>query len=196
MPLEFVPSFRVRRLPSKVLVWHLHARLNITAVEMQTDTHAGILSQTLTSSPCIKQVLAARVRTPYHNDVVMVGYSSIHLREFMATGDLSNVIAHLELDTQILSAKVISAEARVTSVADPELESGRDEIRFFVKGQPCEDTQPPQLVVLSTALSDLVFVYARILSNGSTQFVHARRHIMGGRHWPRTYGKQLAVDSE
>lgn len=164
--------------------------------EMQGDKHAGVLSQTLASSPCIKQILSARIRTPHHNDVVMVGYSTIHLREFMSTGDLSNVIAHLELGAQILSAKVISAEERVISVSDPILDNGRDEVQFLIKGEPCGNSQPPQVVVLSTVLSELVFVYARNLPNGSTQFVHARRHIMGGKHWPRKYGKHLAIDSE
>lgn len=163
---------------------------------MQQDNCAGVLSQTLTSSPCIKQILSARIRTPYHNDVVMVGHSSIHLREFMPTGDLSNVIAQLELGTQILSAKVISAEARVVPVSDPVLDNGRDEIQFSIKGEPCDPSQPPQIVVLSTALSELVFVYAKILPNGTSQFVHARRHLLGGRQWPRKYGKHLAVDSE
>lgn len=143
----------------------------------------------------MRQVLSARIRTPYHNDVVMVGHSSLHLREFMPSMDLSNVIAHLDLGTQILSAKVISAEARVVKVADPALLEGREETQFFLQGEPWDASQPPQIVVLSTASSELVFVYAKVLSNGSSQFVHARRHILGGRHWPRKYGKHLAIDS-
>lgn len=114
----------------------------------------------------------------------------------MPSMDLSNVIAHLDLGTQILSAKVISAEARVVKVADPALLEGREETQFFLQREPWDASQPPQIVVLSTASSELVFVYAKVLSNGSSQFVHARRHILGGRHWPRKYGKHLAIDSQ
>ena len=126
----------------------------------------------------------------------MVGHSSIHLREFMPTINLSNVIAQLDLGTQILSAKVISAESRVVKVDNPKLINGSEETRFYINGELWDASQPPQIVVLSTASSELVFVYAKILSNGFSQFVHARRHILGGRHWPRKYGKHLAVDSE
>lgn len=163
---------------------------------MQQDDYAGVLSQTLTSSACITQILPARVRTAYHNDVVMVGHSSIHLREFMPNGILSNVIAHLELGTQILSANVVSADAREVEVLHPLLNLGSTEIQFSINGEPYDPTQPPQIVVLATALSELVFVYARILANGSSQFVYARRHILQFGSWPRKYGRHLAVDSQ
>jgi len=164
---------------------------------MEQDNAAGVLSQTLASSPCIKSILPARIRSPLLNDVVLVGHSSIHLREFMQTGALSNIIADLELGVQVLSAKVISAEEYVLPTEDAILENGRDEIRYKVRGQPCDDSQPPQIVVLSTALGELVYVYAKTLLNGNVQFVHARRHVLGGDyHWPRKYGKQLAVDPQ
>ncbi|KAK5943981.1 hypothetical protein PMZ80_003262 [Knufia obscura] len=164
---------------------------------MDQDSTAGVLSQTLASSPCIKSILPARIRSPLLNDVVLVGHSSIHLREFMQSTALSNIIADLELGVQILSAKVISAEEYVLSTEDAILENGRDEIRYKIRGQPCDDSQPPQIVVLSTALGELVYVYAKTLLNGSVQFVHARRQILGdGYHWPRKYGKQLVVDPQ
>lgn len=96
----------------------------------------------------------------------------------------------------MLSARVISAEAHEVSVPDPSLLHGTSEIQFSIKGEPCDATEPPQIVILSTELSELVFVYARILVNGSSQFVHARRPILSGRHWPRKFGRHLAVDSE
>lgn len=164
---------------------------------MGEDNTAGVLSQTLASSPCIKSILPARIRSPLLNDVVLVGHSSIHLREFMQTGALSNAIADLELGVQILSAKVISAEEYVLSTEDAILENGRDEIRYKIRGQPCDDSQPPQIVALSTALGELVYVYAKTLLGGNVQFVHARRQILGhGYQWPRKYGKQLAVDPQ
>lgn len=163
---------------------------------MQQNNCAGVLSQTLTSSPCITHILPARVRTARHNDVVMVGHSSIHLRELMPNGILSNSLAHLELGTQILSANVISADAREVAVLDPVLGYGRGEIHFSIEGEPCDPAHPPQIVVLATALSDLVFAYARILTDGSSQFVYARRYVLQLKHWPRKYGRHLAVDSQ
>ncbi|KAK6377080.1 hypothetical protein LTR64_000459 [Lithohypha guttulata] len=164
----------------------------------QREVHGGILSQTLASSPCIKAILSARIRSPSLNDVVLVGHSSIHLREFTQTGQLTNVITGLELGVQILSAKVISAEAHVLSTEDAILENGRDEVRFEIRGQPCEETQPPQIVVLSIASGELVFVYAKNLPNGSSQFVYARRHVLQaeGIHWPRKCGRHLAIDTK
>ena len=163
---------------------------------MSTEIQGGVLSQTLASSPCIKTVLSARIRSPASNDVVFVGHSSIHLREFTQEGHLTNVITELELGVQILAAKVVSAEEHVLSTEDAILENGRDEVRYKIRGQPCDDSQPPQIVVLSVASSELVFVYARTLPNGTVQFVYAKRHILGSVHWPRKYGKHLAVDTE
>lgn len=160
--------------------------------------HGGILSQTLASSPCIKAILSARIRSPSLNDVVLVGHSSVHLREFTPSGQLTNIITGLELGVQILSAKVISAEAHVLPTEDAILEHGRDEVQFEIKGQPCEDDRPPQIVVLSIASGELVFLYAKNLSNGSAQFVYAKRHVLhsSGPHWPRKCGKHLAIDTK
>lgn len=163
---------------------------------MQADNHAGVLSQTLASSPCIKAILAARIRSPLSNDVVFVGHSSIHLREFTQDGRLTNIITGLEFNVQILAAKVVSAEALVLPLQDAILENGKDEVRYKIRGELCDDSQPPQILVLSIASGELLFVYARNLPNGTAQFVYAKRYIIGGRLWPRKYGKHLAIDME
>lgn len=167
-------------------------------VAMQRDSQQGILSQTLASSPCIKAILSARIRSPSLNDVVLVGHSSVHLREFTQSGQLTNVVTGLEIGVQILSAKVISAEAYVLSTEDAILENGRDEVQFKIRGQPCEEDQPPQIVVLSIASGELVFLYAKNLPNGSAQFVYAKRHVLhtSGLHWPRKCGRHLAIDTK
>ena len=126
----------------------------------------------------------------------MVGYSSIHLREYTPSGHLAGPIAELELGTQVLAAKVISAEQYMLNTQDAILENGKDEIRFRLRGKPCDDSQPPQIVVLSMATSELLFIYAKDMPNGHVQFVQARRSILGGCLWPRKYGKHLAVDRE
>jgi len=156
----------------------------------------GVLSQTLASSPCIKTILPAKVRSALYNDIVLVGHSSIHLREFLSIGQLSNVIASLELGVQILAAKVISAEAHTIPIEDAILANGRDEVRYKLRGQDYDDTLPPQIIVLSIASSELVFAYAKNLPTGTARFVYAKRHIMGNMHWPSKYGKNLAIDSE
>lgn len=168
--------------------------MNDRCKTMAVSQDGGVLSQTLASGPCIKAILPARIRTQISNDVVMVGYSSIHLREFTQSGQLTNVVAELELGVQILAAKVISAESYFLSFPDAILENGRDEVRFKIRGEPCEDDQPPQIVVLSVASSELVFLYARNLPNGEVQFIQARRSILGGLPLPVPFGKQLAID--
>ncbi|KAJ9661129.1 hypothetical protein H2198_002073, partial [Neophaeococcomyces mojaviensis] len=164
--------------------------------DVPQDDHAGVLSQTLASSPCIKTILPAKVRSALYNDIVLVGHSSIHLREFLPIGQLSNVIASLEFGVQILASKVISAEAHTIPIEDAILANGRDEVRYKLRGHDYDDTQPPQIVVLSIASSELVFIYARNLPTGITRFVYAKRHILGGMQWPTKYGKHLAVDPE
>ena len=163
---------------------------------MRSSNLRGLLSQTLASSPVIRTVLPARVRSPLLNDVVFVGHSSIHLREFTQTGCLSNVIADLEIGTQILSAKVVSAEEHILSTEDAILENGRDETRYKIRDEPCPDDQPAQIVVLSLTTGDLVFVYAKTSANGQVNFIHARRQILPTKSLQKKYGRLLAVDSE
>lgn len=162
---------------------------------MPSQSQEGVLSQTLASSPCIKTILPAKIRSALHNDIVLVGHSSIHLREFLPIGQLSNVIASLEFGAQILAATVISAEEYTISIEDAILANGRDEVRYRIRGEAVDDSQPPQIVVLSIASGELVYVYAKDLPTDTTRFVYARRYIMGGFHWPSKYGKHLAIDS-
>lgn len=161
---------------------------------MAATKDGGILSQTLAPGPCIKAILSARIRNPAANDVVMVGYSSVHLREFTQSGQLTNVIGELELGVQILAAKVVSAEAYLLPLPDALLENGKDEVHFKIRGQPCNEIDPPQIVVLSVASSEFIFLYAKNLPNGEVQFIHARRSILGNLPLPRAYGKHLAID--
>lgn len=163
---------------------------------MSNDRHGGLLSQTLASSPCIKFILPARIRSALHNDVLMVGHSAIYLQEFLPISQLSNSIATWELGVQILAAKVISAQEIVVTVEDEILSEGKDEVHFKIKGEPVDEAEPPQIVVLSIATGELIYLYARQVIDGSTHFIHARRHILRPSIWPDRYGKHLAIDPE
>ena len=167
-----------------------------TAQVTTQDSSPGVLSQTLNTSPSIKWVLPARIRSPLLNDIVFVGQCSIHLREFSSNGQLTEPVATLELGEHILAARVISAKAHTVALPDAILESGRDEVRFTIDGEPCDDSQPPQIVVLSTTASELVYLYAHVLPSGGSRFVYARKRLLGGISLPEKYAKHLAIDPE
>lgn len=158
----------------------------------------GILSRTLNSSPAVKWILPARIRSPSKNDVVFVGDTSIQLREFVTTGSthLADATGKLDFQTQILAAKVISAKLEPIPVLEAIQNQSGDEERFTINGQPVKEGQPPQILVLSTASSHLIFVYAQERHDGSVRFVYARRPITGGLDPAERMGRYLAVDPE
>lgn len=162
------------------------------SIDPSLDGSAGILSQTLASSPYTNSVFPAKIRTAANNDVVFVGHSSIHLRELTELAQLTKVLAHLELGVRILAAEVISAESEVITQEDAIF--AQDVVKYTINGDQCPSDQPPQIVVLSIATGELIFLYARTLLNGHTNFVYARRKIHRGIPWASKYGKHLAVD--
>lgn len=160
----------------------------------------GIVSRTLSSSPTIRWILPARIRSPSKNDVVFVGDTSIQLREFITTGStyLTDATGKLDLQTQILAAKVISAKLEPIPVLEATLNQSGDDERFTVHGQPVNEGQPPQILVLSTASCQLIFVYAIERTDGSSRFVYAKRALLGGLpiRLAERIGRHLAVDPE
>lgn len=165
-------------------------------IHPEPESGLGLLSQTILSSTCTKSVLPARIRSALHNDIIFVGHSSIHFRESLPDATLSDVLAHLELGIPIFSAKVVSADAEAISMVDAIFENGKDIIRYMVNSVECPVDQPPQIVVLSLASQELMFVYAKTTSIGSTSFMYGKRNIQAGPGWNRKFGRHLAVDPQ
>ncbi len=160
----------------------------------------GIVSRTLNSSPTVKWILPARIRSPSKNDVAFVGDTSIQLREFITTGStyLTDATGKLDFQTQILAARVISAKLEPIPVLEATLNQSGDDERFTIHGQPVKEGQPPQILVLSTASCQLIFVYALEQRDGSTRFVYAKRALLGGLpiRLAERMGRNLAVDPQ
>ena len=158
----------------------------------------GVVSRTLSSSPTVNWILPARIRSPSRNDVVFVGDTSIQIREFVTTGStyLADATGKLDFQTQILAATVVSAKLEPIPVLEATINQSGDDERFTIGGQPVEEGQPPQILVLSTASCHLIFVYAQERSDGSTRFVHAKRSLLGGMRLAEKIGRHLAVDPE
>jgi hypothetical protein len=166
--------------------------------QLSVQPELGILSRTITSSQAVRWILPARIRSPLKNDVVFVGETSIQLKEFITTGPthLADVTAKLELQTEILAANVISAKLEPIPVLEATINQSGDEERFAINGEPIQDDHPAQILVLSTASSHLIFVYAHEQLDGSCHFVYAKREVVGGHRPALKLGRSLAVDPE
>lgn len=166
----------------------------------QADTpedRTGLLSLTLAPSSVIRWILPAKIRSQRKHDVVFIGSTYIQLREFHNSGQLSDATAKLDVGTQILNAKVISAKVEMVPTIDAILDQEKDEERYIVKGRPCSDDQPPQIVVLTTGTCELIYVYARTTSDGkNVEFVFARRALLGDVSLPESHFRHMAIDPE
>jgi hypothetical protein len=166
--------------------------------QLSMQPEMGIISHTLSSSPTVKWILPARIRSPSKNDVVFVGDTSIQLREFITTGSthLADATGKLDFHTQILAAKVISAKLEPIPVLEATLNQSGDDERFTINSQPVKEGHPPQILVLSTASSQVIFVYAQERYDGSARFVYAKRPLLGGLSLAEGACRHLAVDPE
>ena len=150
---------------------------------------AGFLSQTLHTSSTIRYILPARIRSKRQNDVVFVGESSIQLREFLPSGQLADVSAKVDLGAQILAARVISTWTEPLPFVEQVIK------------QECEDDAesdcqilPSELLVISMASSELIFLYARDTVVGTARFIYAKRKLPADVALPERFGKHLTVD--
>lgn len=156
----------------------------------------GILSRTFSSSHIIRWILPGRIRSPQKNDVVFVGETFVQLREFLGNGQLADATAKLDFGTQILSAKIISAQIKIVPVVDALLSYGRDQEQYIIQGRPVHDDHPPQILVLSTFDNELIYLYAKDDSAGDTKFLFAKRPLYPGLVLPDRQCRHMAVDHE
>jgi hypothetical protein len=156
----------------------------------------GILSRTLSPSSTIRWIIPARLRSSAKNDVVFVGETFVQLREFLVSGQLADATSKLDLGTQILAAKVISATTSIVPVVDAILKQERDHEQFSIRGRPIDNTHPAQILVLSTSGNELIYIYAKEDNSGGARLVFARRSLLRGVSLPERQCRYMAVDHQ
>lgn len=158
----------------------------------------GFLSRTLSSSPCIRWIIPARIRSPSRNDLAFVGETSVHLREFISTGEphLAEAICKLDIRDTILAANVISSKVETVPTLEQTLHQTVEDEKFTVNGRAVSEDEPPQVLVLSTASSELVFLYVHQSYEGPPRFVYAKRSLLAGLDLEQQLGIHLAKDQE
>jgi hypothetical protein len=158
----------------------------------------GLLSQTLSPSTTVRWILPARIRTKSQNDVVFVGENFVQLREALPSGRLTDVTAKFALGAAILAAKVISAKLELVSVVEQILNQTRedDQERYMIRGKEIDGETPPQLVLLTLATNELVFLFAEDLALGTTRFFYAKKHFLRNVSLAERFGSHIAVDPE
>lgn len=158
----------------------------------------GILSKTLSSSPCVRWILPARIRSPLKNDLAFVGDTSVQLRGFISKGDphLAEATCKLDLDVTILAATVISSEIETVPTLDQTIHQTVEDEKFTINGRPVSADEPPQVLVLSTSSCELFFLYVQEAHDGSLRFVYAKRPLLSGTDLGQQLGIHLARDPE
>ena len=159
------------------------------------DTVA-LLSQTLHPSATINFILPARIRNSYHNDIVFVGDHIIQLREYLPTGHLTGVLAKFDVDDPILGANVVGSGTDPDRVVN-EVIKQESEQDLTCKNGVHEAERPLQVVVLSTAASGVLFLYAKTRLSCKVDFVFARSFCYPSyQSTPARWGKHVAVDHQ
>ena len=156
----------------------------------------GLLSQTISASSTVKWIIPARIRNAARNDVVFVGDTSIQLREFVTGSEayLTDVTGRFNFRTPILAAKVISATAEAIPFLEQVNRQTVEEERYVLGNNPLPDDHPPQILVLSLASCELVFVYAQECHDGTVTFQWARKPVLSGVELPDKFSRHLAID--
>lgn len=158
----------------------------------------GLLSRTLSSSPCTRWIIPARIRSPSKNDLAFVGETSVHLREFISKGEphLAEATCKLDLRVTILAADVISSKIESVPSLEQTLQQTVEDEKFTVNGRPVSEHEPPQVLVLSTAACELIFLYVHQEYDGSNRFVYAKRSLLAGVDLEQQLGIHLVRDPE
>lgn len=155
----------------------------------------GLLSQTIHPSPTIRWILPAQLRSKRHKDLAFVGETFVQLREFLPNGHLQDVTAKIDLGAPILAAKVISSASEHTPILDQIIKQEQDEFSG-IDGIDETHSLPPQILVISTGTSEMIFLFVKDYGIGNAQFVFAKKMLLADVSLPQRYCKHLAVDHE
>lgn len=165
---------------------------------MASTDRAGLLSYTISFSSATRWILPARIRTKAQNDVVFVGQNCVQLREALSNGRLADAAARVELGAKILAAKVISARLEMVPIVQQILNQVREDERerYVIDGNEIDDETPPQVVVLSLATNELVFLFAKDTALGKTRLIYAKKSYIRNVSLTESFGSHIAVDPE
>jgi hypothetical protein len=160
--------------------------------------YEGIISKTLSSSPCVRWILPARIRSPLKNDLALIGDTSIELREFISHDKphLAEATCKLDLSVNILAATVISSTIETVSTLEQTLHQTVEDEKFTINGHLVGEDEPAQILVLSTSSCELYFLYVHQAYDGSNRFIYAKRPLLVGTNLSQQLGVHLAKDPE
>ncbi|KAL4871608.1 hypothetical protein BDV12DRAFT_164059 [Aspergillus spectabilis] len=177
------------------LVSHLHNPITheLSESEMDIDTGSlaskaklGLLTHTLVSSPIIQWILPARLRSNLQNDVVFVGERSLQIKEAIAGTHLEEVTSKSDFDAFIMAAKMINVSKELPWEA--QMKIGSSNADAATKSQK---DLPPQIMVLSLASKELVFLY---YSSTAGRFIHYHRPLPSDVSTFERFGRNIAVE--
>lgn len=156
---------------------------------MPSKPKVGLLSHTVVPSPTIQWILPAHLRNQRHNDVVFVGDRHLQIREAVSGIHLEDVTTKADFDAQIMAAKVINVSTELPLEAQMKMGSGNAPTDLDSNMQ---DDLPPQILVLSLASRELVFLYYSSAEGG--QFIHYRRPLPNDVNLFEQFGRNIAVE--
>lgn len=166
-----------------------HREFEQGQMSMPFKPKIGLLSHTVVPSPTIQWILPARLRSQRHNDVVFVGDRHLQIREAVSGVNLEDVTSKSDFDAQIMAAKTINVSAEMPWEMQMKLGSGNATPSANLKPQ---GDLPPQVLVLSLASRELVFLYYSM--SGEGQFVHYRRPLPNDVNMFEQFGRNIAVE--
>ncbi|RAK99108.1 protein thtA [Aspergillus ibericus CBS 121593] len=155
---------------------------------LTTQAKIGLLSHTLVSSPIIQWILPAHLRGKDQNDVVFVGERHLQIKEAVSGVHLKEVTTKSDFDSNIMAAKVINVSTELPWEEEMKLGSSNPTLRT---NSGLHQGLPPQILVLSLASKELVFLY---YSNASGQFVYHHRPLPNDVSAFERFGRNIAVE--
>lgn len=183
------PDFSMANAPEEIRDFVRHREFEKGQMSIPFRPKIGLLSHTVVPSPTIQWILPARLRSQQHNDVVFVGDRHLQIREAVSGIHLEDVTSKSDFDAQIMAAKTINVSTELPWESQMKLGSGNATPSANLKSQ---SDFPPQVLVLSLASRELVFLYYSM--SGEGQFVHYRRPLPNDVNMFEQFGQNIAVE--
>jgi len=154
----------------------------------------GLLSLTQTHSTVAKQLLPARIRDSAFNDLLVIGEDVVYIAEIQPNGFLKYVAKKKAFGSRIRAAVVIGK--RLEDRDDTYQPYNGDSMSTSSEDVSLNITElPPQILVLSLASGELLFLFARYNRElGTLGFVQSHVQTPLGRLPMLQPGRHLAVD--
>lgn len=183
------PDVSMANAPEEIREFVRHHEFEKGRLSIPFRSKIGLLSHTMVPSPTIQWILPARLRSQQHNDVVFVGDRHLQIREAVSGIHLEDVTSKSDFDAQIMAAKTINVSTELPWETQMKLGSGNATPSTNLKPQ---GDLPPQVLVLSLASRELVFLYYSM--SGEGQFVHYRRPLPNDVNMFEQFGRNIAVE--